>query len=611
MPTDELNAYYFHQGTNFYSYEYLGCRLSIIGNKYHYCFRVWAPNADSVYLVSDFLNWDEGVRMSRVTERGIYECFYISDKRLDGALYKYKIISNGKASFKGDPYAKYSKGYDDGASIIYTSRFRWSDSAWLVRRKRIAKRKLIQPINVYEIHPASFLRHENGDYYSYRELADALIPYIKYMGYTHVELMPIMEYPYDGSWGYQVCSYFAPTSRFGEPDGLKYLINECHKNFIGVILDFVPAHFPKDEWGLFEFDGKPLYEYQGEDRQESKSWGTRFFDLGREEIQSFLISAALYYLREYHIDGLRFDAVASMIYLDYDRTPGEWIKNAYGGRESLEGISFLKKLNQRVRAEFPDCITIAEESGDIGITTKSTENGGLGFDMKWNMGFANDFFDYMSLDPIYRRYNHKALNFPIQYAFDERYVLPISHDELVHGKKSLIDKMHGSYDDKFKQMRCSMLLIMTYPGKKTTFMGTEFAQFREWDYSTELEWFMLNYEKHRAMREFVAALNRLYLERDELWEIDFESRGFEWINPDDEDKNCVSYKRYNKKREYLTVVINFSGDVQTVCIDEYGMKELFTTGENLKIEGNKITLSPFSGAILKNKTVSVCLEEQI
>jgi len=472
-------------------------------------------------------------------------------------------------------------------------------------------------MNIYEMHLGSFLRNDDGSYLSYRTLADILPTYVKKMGYTHVEFLPIQEHPFDGSWGYQVCGFYAPTSRFGNPDDFRHLINSLHKAGIGVIMDWVPAHFPKDAWGLYEFDGAPLYEYQGKDRQESRSWGTRFFDLGREEVQSFLVSNALYFLREFHIDGLRVDAVASMIYLDYDRDPGEWVPNSEGGRENLEAIAFIKKLNAAVLGEFPDALMIAEESSAFGGVTAPISVGGMGFSLKWNMGFANDFYDYVQTDPIFRKYKHTALNFPIAYAFKENYCLPISHDEVVHGKKSFIDKMFGDLDSKFEQARVAMMAYMTYPGKKLLFMGTEYAQFREWDYASSLEWFMLDYPKHKAFSDYVAALNNFYLEQSPLWEIDFKEEGFIWLLPDENEKNLVAFKRRDLSGHELYVLLNFSGALQSCEIDAcgYRLTDLFDTGnippeskEYIIPKANKkqkcgrveIDLPAFSGIIFKS-----------
>ncbi len=575
---NSLADYYFHQGTNFNAYQYLGCNLTRRGKKFCYTFRTWAPNARAVGLISDFTGWTDPVMMNRVTEKGVWELVYTSDIPLEKHAYKYRIYSKDGVVNKGDPYARFSRGLDDGASLIYTSRFKWTDQAWRRHRRSTIRLKngryLATPINIYEMHLSSFARHDDGTVLSYRELAEIVPAYVKSMGYTHVELMPIMEHPYDGSWGYQVCGFYAPTSRFGDPDDFRYFINSLHTAGIGVILDWVPAHFPKDEWGLYEFDGEPLYEYQGKDRWESPSWGTRFFDLGREEVQSFLISSALYYFREFHVDGLRVDAVASMLYLDYDRRPGEWIPNTDGTNISKEGVAFFKKLNTAIFKEFPDVLMIAEESGSYGRLTTPVDAGGLGFSMKWNMGWANDFYEYLSSDPVFRAGNHKALNFPLMYAFSENYCLPISHDEVVHGKKSLVDKMHGEYADKFLQMRAAMLLMMTYPGKKMLFMGTEFAQFREWDYESSLEWFMLDYPKHREMRDYVRSLNHFYLSQDALWQIDFSTEGFTWLLADENAKNSVAYRRYNDAGASVIVLINFSGSEQTLRIPTNESKEL-------------------------------------
>lgn len=602
----ELAAYYFHQGTNSYSYKYLGCNFVRDKKGYIYTFRTWAPNADSVSLVSDFTDWNSGAEMSRASDGGVWEYIYKSKDSLNLCAYKFKIRIGKRNFYKADPYAKYSKGGVDGASIIYEDSFHWSDGSWMKRRKKTVDSSLNIPINIYEVHLGSFIRHEDNSYYSYKELSEVLIPYLKYMGYTHIELLPITEYPFDGSWGYQVCGFFAPTSRFGTPDEFRYLINKFHENGIGVIIDWVPAHFPKDSWGLFEFDGEPLYEYQGLDRQESRTWGTRFFDVGREEVESFLISSALYFLREYHIDGIRVDAVASMLYLDYDKEPGEWIKNSNGGNENLEAIAFFKKLNQTIKKEFPDVLTIAEESGTFPGITNSIDKGGLGFSLKWNMGWANDFYKYMMSNPLFRKYHHNALNFPIMYAFSERYILPVSHDEVVHGKLSLIDKMYGKYEDKFEQMRVFILLMMTYPGKKLLFMGCEFAQFREWDFSSSLEWFMLDYKKHYEMREYIAAINRFYLNTPELWRDDFYPRGFEWIYPDESEKNIIAYKRRSCDGEII-IVINFSGSPQRINIFTDGLEltqKFLSSDAHIAIkdfdsETKELTVPAFNGGIFK------------
>lgn len=618
MGEKDLASYYFHQGTNFSAYKYLGCNSLAVDDGYSYSFRTWAPNAHAVYLRCDRLGWDNPIRMERVTSNGVYEAIINIDYSIEGALYKFEIHSSSGVRLKGDPYARYSKGKADGASIVFTSEsFKWADKNWLNHRKRTVTSKdgwyLSTPINIYEVHLGSFMRHDDNGYLTYRELADTLAPYLKRMGYTHVEMLPIAEYPFDGSWGYQVCGFYAPTSRFGDPDDFRYFVNKLHKNGIGVIMDWVPAHFPKDEWGLYEFDGAPLYEYQGKDRMESRSWGTRFFDLGREEVQSFLISNALYFLREFHIDGLRVDAVASMLYLDYDREPGEWIPNKDGTNLNLEAIAFFKKLNTAIFTEMSDVLMIAEESTSYGLITHPVSEGGLGFNMKWNMGWANDFYAYVSTDPYFRKYHHKALNFPLMYAFTENYCMPISHDEVVHGKGSFINKMFGKYEDKFRQARASLLLMMTYPGKKLTFMGTEYAQFREWDFDNSLEWFMLDYPKHKQFSDYVRSLNSFYLSSPELWEIDFDEAGFLWLLPDEADKNSVAYRRIDASGRSFIVLINFSGTDQllkfpigkTRRLDVLFETDAGAVAEEMGVinEGDTtygiVRLSRFSGAVIR------------
>ncbi len=619
MDHNETAAYLFHQGTNFTAYDYLGCHETLKDNLHYYTFRVWAPSADSVYLVADFCDWNEGICMQRITERGVFECTYTSKNSLEGACYKYRIVRGGREFFKGDPYALYSKGKDDGASVVYFSKYTFNDAAYLSYRKQSVCFKenayLSVPMNIYEVHLGSFLRHEDGRYYSYRELADTLVPYVKYMGYTHVEFLPVTEHPFDGSWGYQVGAFFAPTSRFGTPDDFRYLIDALHKAGVGVILDFVCAHFPKDAWGLYEFDGGPLYEYQGHDRMESRVWGTRFFDLGREEVQSFLISSALCFFREFHIDGLRVDAVASMLYLDYDRLPGEWIPNVHGSNYNLEAIAFIKKMNQAVLSEFPDALMIAEESTDFEGITHPVSSGGLGFSMKWNMGWANDFYDYLGKDPVYRRYHHAALSFPLMYAFKENYLLPISHDEVVHGKGAFIGKMAGGYEDKFLQYRAALLLQMTYPGKKMLFMGTEFAQFKEWDFDHALEWFLLDNEKHAQARDYTRALNALYLSLPPLWEQDFSENGFRWIYADEAEKNIIAFKRIALNGECVIVVISFSGAEQSVFMDASlceNPKELFRTWQSGEAvfysagqDRKEIRLPAFGGIVFQNENKKI------
>ncbi|MBQ7827475.1 MAG: 1,4-alpha-glucan branching protein GlgB [Clostridia bacterium] len=564
--TSNLAEYLFHQGTNFKAQEYLGCHKTDSG----YVFRVWAPGAQSVSLCADFTSWNEGRSMSRESDGGIW-CVSIDTARsLEGMPYKYRVIGRGGDHLKSDPYALYFEKPPRTASLVYTDiSYDWNDSAYLRKRRNDAGKS--KPMNIYEVHAGSWLRREvpdpppgtpeeevdKGDL-SWRELADLLSDYVCDMGFTHVELLPITEHPYDLSWGYQVSGYFAPTARHGTPADFKYFVDRLHSCGIGVILDWVPAHFPRDRHGLFEFDGGPLYEYQGADRMEHAGWGTRFFDVGREEVQSFLISSAIFWLEEYHIDGLRVDAAASMLYLDYDRAPGEWVPNVYGGRENLEAMAFLRKLNTEVFARFPDAVMAAEESTAWPMVTRPVHDGGLGFSHKWNMGFANDMYDYLACDPYFRRHIHDRLTFPMMYAFSENYIIPVSHDEVVHGKKSLIDKMYGEYDDKFSLMRTYLAFMYAMPGRKLLFMGTEFAQFREWDCEHSLEWFMLDYPRHREMREFVRRLCHIYKSASPLWEDDFGWDGFSWIDADHADDNLVSFIRRDRSGREIYCIFHFS-----------------------------------------------------
>ena len=573
---NDLAPYYFHQGTNFAAYRYLGVHCAGSEEERRYTFRVWAPNAAAVTLIGDINGWRDEP-LARVTEGGIWEITVMADRDWEGSFYKFNITGqDGLTWQKADPYAFQAETLGKTASVIRCrSEFCWQDEAWFAHRKKTVAPDLEEgdkkkpyffhaPLNIYELHLASWRTREGGctadgaHYLNYREIADMLAPYVKKMGYTHVELLPVMEHPFDGSWGYQVGNYYAPTSRFGTPDDFRYFINKMHTCGVGVILDWVPAHFPKDRYGLFEFDGKPLYEYQGQDRMEHKGWGTRCFDVGRNEVQSFLISNALYWLREFHADGLRVDAVASMLYLDYDREPGQWVPNEYGDNKNLEAIAFFRKLNSAVFGEFPDVLMIAEESTSWPMITKPVFEGGLGFNFKWNMGWANDMFEYVALDPIYRKGSHNKLTFPLMYAFSENYILPVSHDEVVHGKLSLIGKMWGDYDTKFSGMRAFLLYMMTLPGKKMTFMGCEYAQFREWDYENQLEWFMLDYPRHAEMQRFTAALNHFYLASPPLWEIDTDWAGFRWIEPNDCNANLISFCRMDTEGNELITVINFS-----------------------------------------------------
>lgn len=615
-PETSLPAYLFHQGTNFYAYDFLGVHGGRDEEKgrYVYTFRVWAPNALRVGVTGDFTEWADEIPMERITN-GVWEATVESKEPLDGKFYKYAVTGKNAVTYlKSDPYAFYSETLTKTASIVCdVSHFSWNDGPWLKKRlstvcpkQRGFKPKTTHfysaPMNIYEVHLASWRTVDgksNKDglhYLNYRAIADKLAPYVSDMGFTHVELLPVMEHPFDGSWGYQVCGYYAPTSRYGSPEDFQYFVEKMHEYNIGVLLDWVPAHFPKDRHGLYEFDGQPLYEYQGKDRMENESWGTRYFDVGRPEVQSFLISNALFWMRVYHIDGLRVDAVSSMLYLDYDRRPGEWIPNKEGNNHNLEAIAFFKKLNAAIAEEFPDVLMIAEESTAWPMITRPVSEGGLGFSFKWNMGFANDLFDYVQSDPIGRKYIHNKLTFPLVYAFSENYILPVSHDEVVHGKKSLVDKMFGDYDNKFAGMRTFLLYMMTLPGKKLMFMGTEFAQFREWDYENQLEWFMLEYPRHIEMQRFVRAMNHLYLENPALWEIDDGWDGFTWIEPDLADLNIIAYRRRDKRGRELIIALNFSPVLREdflLKVPKMGRYEEIMTTDRYEFGGkNKLNETP-------------------
>ena len=548
-------VYLFHQGTNYYSYNFLGSH--IIENT-GTVFRVWAPNAKQVHLAGNFSNWQKNsdFEMKRLPDSGIWELFVLGLN--EGELYKYIITSADDANiYKADPFAFSSQTKMETASIVYNiNKYNWHDSNWIEYKKGINLYET--PINIYEVNLSSWKRKENGDFYTYREIAPLLIAHVKEHYYTHIELMPIMEYPFDDSWGYQVTGYYAPTKRFGEPDDLKYFIDQCHQNGIGVIIDWVPAHFPKDEHGLYKFDGDYLYEYKDSQKREIKSWGTHKFDFGKTEVQSFLISNAVFWLDVYHADGLRVDAVSSMLYLDYDKKDGEWTPNIYGGNENLEAIAFLKKLNEAIFKNYHNTMMIAEESTAWPMVTKPTYLGGLGFNFKWNMGWMNDMIEYMETDPFFRKYKHKNITFSLHYAFSENYILPLSHDEVVHGKKSMLNKMPGPYEEKFANLRALLGYMMAHPGKKLNFMGFEIGQFTEWDFNKEIEWFMTDYEYHGKLNTYVKELNEFYLTQSELWEVDYSWNGFKWISNDDFEQNIIAFKRINKNGDELIAVVNFS-----------------------------------------------------
>ena len=542
----------FHNSLSADTYEFLGPHPLGDGA----IFRVWAPNAKEVSLVGDFNGWDsEANKMFKVTH-GIWETKVEKVNNFDA--YKYAVSDfYGNTVLKSDPYARHFETAPGNASKIYFEEdYKWSDQKW---QKSLREKDIYSsPINIYEVHCESWRKYADGSNFDYIKLAEELSAYVKDMGYTHVEFMPLTEYPFSGSWGYQVTGYFAPTSRYGTPNDFKKMVDIFHKAGIGVILDWVPAHFPRDEHGLFRFDGTPCFEYEDPRRGEHKEWGTCVFNYGKVEVMNFLISSACMFLKEFHIDGLRVDAVASMLYLDYGRKDGEWAQNQYGGNEHVEAIEFLRRLNQACFAVNPNVMMIAEESTAWPMVTKPTDWGGLGFNFKWNMGWMNDTLRYQSLDPIYRKFEHNLITFSFMYAFSENFILPISHDEVVHGKCSLINKMPGEYDQMFDNLRAYMTYIMMHPGKKLLFMGSEFAQFIEWDYKKELDWSLLSFEKHRQTKDFVKSLNKFYLENSALYDFDFDERGFQWISGEDYAQSIICFRRKAKDGTELIVVCNFA-----------------------------------------------------
>ncbi len=558
----EMDRYLFGEGTHYEIYQKLGAHLGKSSGQMGCFFAVWAPHAKAVSVVGEFNDWQDGVHdMGTPSKGGIFELFIPGVK--SGAMYKFCITTkDGRKIYKADPYARYAQIRPDTASIVAPAlSHRWKDRNWMKERDQKAKKD--HPMAILEVHPGSFMRHpgreEDDALYSYRQLAEVLIRYVKEMGYTHVELMGICEYPYDGSWGYQVTGYYAPTSRYGKPEDFAYLVDQLHQANIGVILDWVPAHFPRDAHGLAEFDGEALYEYADPRKGEHPDWGTKIFDYGKNEVVNFLIGSALYWVKEFHVDGLRVDAVASMLYLDYGKQDGQWVPNQYGENKNLEAIEFFRHLNSVMKKQFPSVMMIAEESTAWPKVTAPAEEGGLGFTYKWNMGWMHDFLEYMKLDPLFRKYNHHMMTFGMSYNESEKFILVLSHDEVVHLKCSMLEKMPGLGFDKFRNLMLGYCFFMTHPGKKLLFMGQDIAQRREWSEERELDWFLLEQPEHRMVQEFMQSLLGLYNKYPALYSHDHDWEGFEWINSTDGDRSILSFIRKSPtKRNNMLVVLNFT-----------------------------------------------------
>lgn len=558
----DLDQYLFGHGVHYDIFRKLGAHEAVRDGQEGIYFAVWAPHAAAVHVIGTFNGWNEESHpMQRLEPLGIFEAF-ITDAHL-GDMYKFLITAkDGRKLYKADPFANQAEKRPGTASVVTDIRtIKWTDGAWMRKQETFVPDE--SPIAIYEVHPGSWMKHPHGEdedgFYNYRLFAERCCEYVKKMGYTHVELMGIAEHPFDPSWGYQVTGYYAPTSRYGTPEDFAYMVNYFHKNGIGVILDWVPAHFPKDAHGLADFDGEPCFEYADPRKGDHPDWGTKVFDFGKSEVKNFLIGNALFWIEQFHIDGLRVDAVASMLYLDYGRQDGQWVPNEYGGNQNLEAIEFFKHLNSVVRGKHHGAMIIAEESTAWPKVTDLPENDGLGFSMKWNMGWMHDFLDYMKLDPYFRKFNHNKMTFAMTYAYSEKYILVLSHDEVVHLKCSMINKMPGLYDDKFANLKAGYSFMIGHPGKKLLFMGQDFGQLREWSEERELDWFLLAEEKHQELQDYVSDLFHLYRTSKALYELDTDPAGFEWINPDDGDRSIFSFVRHSKdQKNNLLFVINFT-----------------------------------------------------
>ena len=590
----ELDQYLFGQGTHYDIYKKMGAHPTQRNGKKGVYFALWAPHAAAVHVVGDFNGWDEcAAPMTRLEPLGIYETFI--EGIPTGELYKYLITTQeGEKLYKADPFANQSELRPGTASrITDISKMKWQDEKWMNKRKTWDPDR--EPMSIYEVHPGSWMKHptseENPDgFYNYRLFAEKLTEYVKKMGYTHVELMGIAEHPFDGSWGYQVTGYYAPTARYGTPEDFAYMVDYFHQNDIGVILDWVPAHFPKDACGLADFDGQPLFEYADPRKGEHPDWGTKVFDYGKNEVRNFLIANALFWVEQFHVDGLRVDAVASMLYLDYGRQAGQWIPNIYGENKNLEAIEFFKHMNSVVQGRNPGVLTIAEESTAWPMVTGNLKDGGLGFSMKWNMGWMHDFLDYMKLDPYFRSNNHNKMTFSLTYAFSEKFILVLSHDEVVHLKCSMINKMPGLYDDKFANLKAGYSYMFGHPGKKLLFMGQDFAQFQEWSEARELDWYLLGEEKHRQLQEYVKDLLHLYQSNPAMYSLDASWEGFEWINADDSSRSIYSFIRHCADgKSNLLFVINFTPMAREdywVGVPQSGTYKLILNSDEAKYGGH-------------------------
>ncbi|WP_156291593.1 1,4-alpha-glucan branching protein GlgB [Oceanobacillus salinisoli] len=558
----EQDIYLFHQGTNYHCHQFLGCHLIQCEGKKGFRFAVWAPNATRIAVVGEFNNWNGDTHLlKRISNEGVWVGFFTDVT--SNQTYKYQITSSiGEVRMKADPYAFQSELRPRTASLTpELSTYIWGDHNWLENKKQY--NPYASPMSIYEVHLGSWKKKESGEFYTYKEIAKELIPYVKSQGFTHIELLPLAEHPFDLSWGYQITGYFSVTTRYGNRDEFKYFVDQCHQHEIGVIMDWVPGHFCKDDFALRKFDGQPLYEYTDPKKAEKHSWGTLSFDFGRPEVQSFLISNALFWLEEYHIDGIRVDAVASMLYLNFDRPDEEEkIYNSYGGEENLEAYAFVRKLNEVVFSYQPNTLMMAEDSSDLPLVTAPTYSGGLGFNFKWNMGWMNDMLKYMKKDPIHRKWHHNLLTFSFMYTYSENFLLPLSHDEVVHGKKSLLDKMPGDQWQQFANLRLLYGYMFCHPGKNLLFMGGELGQYAEWKDQEQLDWHLLNYPLHYGIFNYIKALNHFYLEHPQLFELDHDPSGFEWVDPHNIDQSIIAFRRKcHIQKEELIIVCNFTPNV--------------------------------------------------